>query len=117
MSPYLALAFLLLTTLGLAASPAGLATTLGDPMQPPTEAAEKAPNQAPAAAQLPLLRVTAQGPRVLIGERWLGVGDTLDGARITAIRTTGIELRRNGIREEIPLLPAVRQPLPDDKKR
>lgn len=113
MSLHRAFAIFLLATPGLAVCPAGLATTLGDPMQPPAEASDTAPSPAPPAAQLPLLRVTAQGPRVLIGERWLGVGDTLDGARITAIRTTGIELRRNGTREEIPLLPAVRQPLPE----
>jgi hypothetical protein len=110
MSPHRAPALLLLALLLPCA--AGWTADLGDPMQPPTAAAEQTPNPSAPAAQLPLLRVTANGPRVLIGERWLGVGDTVDGARITAIRTTGIELRRNGIREEIPLLPAVRQPLP-----
>lgn len=95
-------------------SGAGHAAGLADPMQPPGNQndpapADGAPSSSPA---LPIVRTTAQGPRVWLRERWWQVGDELDGARITAITPHAIELRRDGQPESIPLLPPVRQPLP-----
>jgi hypothetical protein len=91
------------------------AAGLADPMLPPGGHAETPGEATPAVKggpALPIVRTTAQGPRVWLHDRWWKVGDELDGARITAITPHAIELRRDGERESIPLLPTVRQPLP-----
>lgn len=110
------LATLLLLSLTQALSPLpAQALGLADPMQPPGNQAPTAEEDNAAAKStpaLPIVRTTAQGSRVWLRDRWWKVGDELDGARITAITPHAIELRRDGERETIPLLPPVRQPLP-----
>lgn len=108
-----ALAALLLLSLAPSLLPA-FARGLSDPMQPPGNQIPSADeeNTATSTPALPIVRTTAQGSRVWLRDRWWKVGDELDGARITAITPHAIELRRDGERETIPLLPPVRQPLP-----
>ena len=90
--------------------------SFGDPMAAPAGMAVPDQNASnsntPTRATLPIVRIARQGPRVLMGEKWYKAGDDIEGARISSIRPTGIELRRDGVKEHIPLLPAVRQPLP-----
>ena len=108
----------LLTVLALA----GLAltgTAQADPMRPLVP-----PAKAPAAASAPVVRAAqpADTPRplgrlvairqdsqgrmqALIGERWVGVGDTLEHAAVTAIAPNQVDLKIGKARSTLHLLP------------
>jgi hypothetical protein len=106
---------LVLIALGLGA----IGAVGADPMRPlQTPGKAAAAPSAPAAvvvrspdAPRPLGRLVAirrdsQGRmQALIGERWVGVGDTLDQATVTAIETNQVDLRIGKTRSSLHLLP------------
>lgn len=100
-----------LAVAGLACCAAALADnpSMPDPMRPSgtaaLQAAQGLTDPANATPALQALRLSAQQPVALISGQWLGLGDSLGGARIVAIDERGVVLRRDGTAELLKLLP------------
>ena len=123
--PLLGLLMTLALLAVLALAPAGPARA--DPMKPlvlpgkaPAAAAAATPAPAPAAdtprplGRLIAIRQDSQGRmQALIGERWVGVGDTLDHAAVTAIAPNQVDLKIGKARSTLHLLPPLQATVAD----
>lgn len=59
--------------------------------------------------RLQSIRVASDRRTAVINERSVGVGETVDGATVTAIRSDGVSLQAGGQRVELPLVPQAAQ--------